>query len=138
MKKLPRPLRDRFLLPLTLLATASVSATLTPTEWQERHDFTIASPGLARIALPASTFDASRPGLPDLRLVDAAHGLVAYILSGKLHLLRLRDGRDVREARVDVTDARFSDTGLFYSFKTAGPWQGHIRFVPWRQLVLRP
>jgi hypothetical protein len=74
----------------------------------------------------------------DLRLEDAARGLVAYILSGKLHLLRLRDGKDVRAARVDVTDARFGDTGLFYAFKTPGPWQGHIRFVPWRQLVLRP
>jgi hypothetical protein len=74
----------------------------------------------------------------DLRLVDAARGLVLYTLAGKLHLLRLRDGRDVRAARVDVTDARFGDTGLFYAFKTAGPWQGHIRFVPWRQLVLRP
>ena len=73
-----------------------------------------------------------------LRLVDAARGLVAYILSGKLHLLRLRDGKDVPAARVTVADARFGDTGLFYSFKTTGPWQGHIRFVPWRQLVLRP
>ena len=77
-------------------------------------------------------------GAADVRLVDAARGLVAYIHSGQLHLLRLRDGRDVRAARVDVTDARFGDTGLFYAFKTAGPWQGHIRFVPWRQLVLRP
>jgi hypothetical protein len=73
-----------------------------------------------------------------LRLVDAARGLVAYILSGKLHLLRLRDGKDVQAARVTVTDARFGDTGLFYSFKTTGPWPGRIRFVPWRQLVLRP
>jgi hypothetical protein len=73
-----------------------------------------------------------------LRLVDAARGLVAYILSGKLRLLRLRDGKDVPAARATVTDARFGDTGLFYAFKTTGPWQGHIRFVPWRQLVLRP
>jgi hypothetical protein len=73
-----------------------------------------------------------------LRLVDAARGLVAYILSGKLRLLRLRDGKDRQAARATVTDARFGDTGLFYSFKTAGPWQGHVRFVPWRQLVLRP
>jgi hypothetical protein len=73
-----------------------------------------------------------------LRLVDAARGLVAYILSDKLHLLRLRDGKDVRAVRANVTDARFGDTGLFYSFKTTGQWPGRIRFVPWRQLVLRP
>ena len=73
-----------------------------------------------------------------LRLVDAARGLVAYILSHKLHLLRTRDGKDVQAARADVTDARFGDTGLFYSFKTTGQWPGRIRFVPWRQLALRP
>ena len=71
-----------------------------------------------------------------LRLVDASRGLVAYILSGKLHVLRLRDGRD----RVVATafDARFGDTGLFYAFTGAAPWPSRIRFVPWRSLPVRP
>ena len=78
-----------------------------------------------------------RPCLPtSLRMVDASHGLVAYTLSGKLHLLRLRDGRNRVVAR--ATDARFGDTGLFYTYTTTGPYPGRIRFVPWRNLPLRP
>ncbi len=71
-----------------------------------------------------------------LQLVDAARGLVAYILSGKLHLLRLRDGRN----RVvgTATDARFGETGLFYAYAAAAPWVSRIRFVPWLALPVRP
>lgn len=77
------------------------------------------------------------PCLPTaLRLIDAARGLVAYTLAGKLHLLRLRDGADTVVAPAD--DARFGDTGLFYSYTTTGPWPGRIRFVDWAQLPLQP
>ena len=72
----------------------------------------------------------------DLRLVDAARGLVAYIHSGDLHLLRLRDGRD--DVVGPATDARFGDTGLFYAFTGAAPWPARIRFVPWASLPVRP
>lgn len=71
-----------------------------------------------------------------LQLVDAARGLVAYILSGKLHLLRIRDGRD--RVVATATDARFGDTGLFYSYDTTGPWPSRIRFVRWGALPVRP
>jgi hypothetical protein len=71
-----------------------------------------------------------------LRLVDAKRGLVAYIQSGKLHLLRLRDGRNRIVHR--ATDARFGDNGLFYAFSGAAPWVSRIRFVPWRALPLQP
>jgi hypothetical protein len=71
-----------------------------------------------------------------LLMVDAARGLVAYIWSGKLHLLRLRDGRD-RVVRA-ATDARFGDKGLFYAYTAAAPWVSRIRFVPWRALPVRP
>jgi len=71
-----------------------------------------------------------------LRLVDAAHGLLAYLRSGKLHLLRLLDGRD--RVVATATDARFGDTGLFYAFPGAAPWPARIRFVPWAALPLRP
>jgi len=71
-----------------------------------------------------------------LQLVDAARGLVAYILSGKLHLLRLRDGRDRMVAT--ATDARFGDTGLFYAYAAPAPWVSRIRFVRWSALPVRP
>ena len=72
----------------------------------------------------------------DLRLVDASRGLVAYIHSGDLHLLRLRDGQDAVVA--PATDARFGDTGLFYAYTGAAPWVSRIRFVPWASLPVRP
>ena len=71
-----------------------------------------------------------------LQLVDAARGLAAYILSGKLHLLRLRDGRD--KVVATASDARFGDTGLFYAYTAAAPWVSRIRFVRWASLPLRP
>jgi hypothetical protein len=71
-----------------------------------------------------------------LQMVDAARGLVAYILSGKLHLLRLRDGRD--RVVATATDARFGDTGLFYSFAKPAPWVSRIRFVRWAALPVQP
>ena len=71
-----------------------------------------------------------------LQLVDAARGLAAYTLSGKLHLLRLRDGRD--KVVATANDARFGDTGLFYAYTAAAPWVSRIRFVRWASLPLRP
>jgi hypothetical protein len=77
------------------------------------------------------------PCLPTaLRMLDAARGLVVYTLAGKLHELRLRDGADAVVAAAD--DARFGDTGLFYSFTTTGSWPGRIRFVRWAALPLQP
>jgi hypothetical protein len=87
--------------------------------------------------LPGAGVCGIQPCLPtSLRLLDAARGLVAYTLNGKLHLLRLRDGRNRVVARVD--DARFGDTGLFYTYTASGPYPGRIRFVPWAHLPLRP
>jgi hypothetical protein len=59
------------------------------------------------------------PGFPvglatrGLVLQDAARGIAAYTLDGKLHLLRLADGRDVVVATAN--EARFLDAGLAYS-----------------------
>jgi hypothetical protein len=71
-----------------------------------------------------------------LTLVDAARGLIAYLLSGELHLLRLRDGRD--EVVAPAVDARFGDTGLFYAYTATGQWPSRIRFVPWTDLPMTP
>jgi len=71
-----------------------------------------------------------------LQMLDAARGLVAYTLSGKLHLLRLSDGRDRVVAAAD--DARFGSTGLFYAYSAPAPWVSRIRFVRWKALPIRP
>jgi hypothetical protein len=72
----------------------------------------------------------------DLRMVDAARGLVAYIRGGNLRLLRLRDGQ--RTVVGPATHARFGDTGLFVARTGAAPWPARIRFVPWASLPLQP
>jgi len=71
-----------------------------------------------------------------LQMLDAARGLVAYTLAGKLHLLRLRDGRNRVVAR--AADARFGSTGLFYAYSAPAPWVSRIHFVPWAALPVRP
>jgi hypothetical protein len=75
------------------------------------------------------------PGIA-LQMLDAARGLVAYTLSGKLHLLRLRDGRNRVVARAE--DARFGSRGLFYAYSAPAPWVSRVRFVPWTALPVRP
>jgi hypothetical protein len=71
-----------------------------------------------------------------LQLLDAARGLVAYTLSGKLYLLRLRDGR--KRVVAPAADARFGSKGLFYAYSAPAPWVSRVRFVPWASLPLRP
>jgi hypothetical protein len=71
-----------------------------------------------------------------LRLVDASRGVAAYIQSGKLHLLRLRDG--LNRVVATASDARFGDRGLFYAFSAPAPWVSRIRFRPWATLPVRP
>jgi hypothetical protein len=68
-------------------------------------------------------------------MLDAARGLVAYTLAGKLHLLRLRDGRNKVVAPAE--DARFGSK-VFYAYSAQGPWVSRIRFVPWAALPVRP
>ena len=71
-----------------------------------------------------------------LQMLDAARGLVAYTLNGKLHLLRLRDGRNRVVAPAE--DARFGSRGLFYAYSAPAPWISRIRFVQWSALPVRP
>jgi len=64
-----------------------------------------------------------------LRLQDADHGLIAYVLNDQLHLLRLADGADATIA--PGSHGRFMDAGLVY---TNG---SRIHLVPYDQLPLR-
>ncbi len=48
--------------------------------WAVRQPFRVESQGLIKLALPASTLDAARPDLADLRVLDAAGREVPYAL----------------------------------------------------------
>jgi Tol biopolymer transport system component len=74
-------------------------------------------------------------GSPRLLLEGAARGLAAYLLDGKVHLLRLRDGADAVVG--DATAAQLSDSGLFYAYETTGTWPGRVDFVPFSELPLQ-
>ena len=79
MKNPPHPSRSRFAL-LAALFAVTCAAAVTPTEWQHRQTLNVPAPGLSQLALPAATFDAAQPNLPDLRLLDAAGQEVPYLL----------------------------------------------------------
>jgi hypothetical protein len=70
-----------------------------------------------------------------LRLEGEARGVVAYVLDGTLHLLRLDTGADAVVA--DATAAALDDGGLVYAFRASGTWPGRVRFVPFDRLLLR-
>jgi hypothetical protein len=70
-----------------------------------------------------------------LRLEGEARGVVAYVLDGTLHLLRLDTGADAVVA--DATAAALDDSGLVYAFRATGTWPGRVRFVPFDRLLLR-
>lgn len=71
---------------------------------------------------------------PELRLEDAARGLVVYIVGGQIHVLRLADGADRVVAAGEA--AELDDAGLFYAYRADGPRPGRIRFVTFSELPL--
>lgn len=67
--------------------------------------------------------------VPRLILEDLARGLVAYVLDGQVHVLRLADGADTVVA--GGTLARFMDSGLVYADGS------RLHIVPFDRLLLR-
>jgi len=62
---------DRRFLVAAFLFARSVDA-LAPNEWRFSQAIDVPANGLIRINLPAETFDASRPDLGDVRILEAA------------------------------------------------------------------
>jgi len=62
-----------------------------------------------------------------LRLVGAAHGVVAYEADGTVHLIRLSDGSELLSKT--ATDASLDRRGLFWSWNGPDPWPGRISFL---------
>jgi len=67
-----------------LIFAAASAAAVTPTEWQNRQTVVVATPGLAKLAPPAATFDAAQMSLADLRLLDGTGREVPYLLERDL------------------------------------------------------
>jgi hypothetical protein len=65
---------------------------------------------------------------PAARLSGVAHGLLAYVVHGDVHLLRLDDGADAVVA--SGTTADLTADGLFYAYEGLGTFPGRIHFVP--------
>ena len=65
------------LLPFAVCAT--LNATLTPTEWQHRQAFNVATPGLVRVSPTAASFDSAGPQQQDFRVVDPAGNEIAFL-----------------------------------------------------------
>ncbi len=67
------------LLLLPFAVSATLTAALTPTEWQHRQSFTVAAPGLVRVTPTAASFDSAGPQQEDFRIVDPAGNEVAFL-----------------------------------------------------------
>jgi hypothetical protein len=94
----------------------SATASLTPTEWQHRQTLSVATPGLARLVLPAATFDSAQASLADLRLLDANGAELPYLLDRDLSVRGYERGsafkpRSFHPAAGDGTSQLVLETG---------------------------
>lgn len=78
MRKL---LRRPSLACLLLAAPLAATAALQPADWRHRQDFTVAAPGLVRVAPTPATFDGGEADQRDWRVVDADGREQAYLLT---------------------------------------------------------
>lgn len=65
----------------------------------------------------------SRPVAGDATLMDASADLAVYSVGIRLHLLRLRDGRDITlrfKGQFGYASAKLSNGGLFYAYNVSG------------------
>jgi hypothetical protein len=65
-------------------------------------------------------------------LAGAALGRAAYLWSGTVWIVRLRNGSTTSLG--GATHARLDVAGLFYSYDAPPPWRGRVRFVAARRL----
>jgi hypothetical protein len=98
-------------LPLLLV---NAFAALVPTEWRHRQEFTVAAPGVVQVELPDTTFNAARPDLNDLRLLDPAGRETALLLN--LPVLQL-----AQTARPASLEARLENGSSVLMIATGTP-----------------
>ncbi len=66
------------------------------------------------------------------RFVEAENGFAVYVTTSAVHLLRLRDGKDLVAAKTkNVVDADLEASGLYYGHNSGkGDKPGRVTFVP--------
>src|SRR5438034_11263801 len=64
---------------IALLCATSLLA-FEPNEWRQTQTLNVPASGLVRVNLPATTLNATQPGLEDLRIVDTAGNQVPYLI----------------------------------------------------------
>jgi Protein of unknown function (DUF3999) len=67
-------------LALVFLAFAGTANAIIPNEWRFQQTVDVPAAGLVRVNIPPETLDAARPGLEDLRILDATGGEVPYVI----------------------------------------------------------
>ena len=77
--RLPRILELALIAVLAACLSPSAHA-LTPSEWKSEQTLVAPAAGLVRVDLPPATLDAARPGLEDLRLLDASGAEVPFLV----------------------------------------------------------
>ncbi|MCU0787474.1 MAG: DUF3999 domain-containing protein, partial [Verrucomicrobia bacterium] len=82
-------------------------------EWQYQQDIAVTGGGLVKVSLPAETLDAARPGLEDLRLVDAAGNEVPYLIERPMPAApTVLPAKSFRTSLADRTTILLIETGL--------------------------
>ncbi|HTJ00814.1 MAG TPA: DUF3999 family protein [Dongiaceae bacterium] len=83
LKWFPDPVRS-FIPLLALTGGLTAGAAALPSDWQNEQSFSVTTPGLIKLSLPAATLDAAQPALADLRLYDDAGAEVPWLVERPL------------------------------------------------------
>jgi hypothetical protein len=104
-----------------------------PTEWRQTQTLDVPAPGLVRINLPAATLDATRPGLEDLRIVDAAGNQVPYLIERSApepeSMLQPREFRSTIEAGTTLLILKTGTTAPIAGVSLESPASQFVKAV---------
>ena len=79
-QKLRLPIRNCAAALLALCSVPAPAHALSPNEWRNQQTLDVPAAGLVRFALPPATFNATRSGFEDLRLIDSTGQEVPFLI----------------------------------------------------------
>jgi hypothetical protein len=120
-----------------LLGAASTLLALNPSEWRYRQAVADPINGAVRFSLPASTLDALRPDLRDLRIVDAGGKEVPYALvRPSVEPETTLSPKDFRVELTEVATTITLETGTTLPLQWVELQTGALRFLKAVQVEL--